>query len=265
MMMLRSTRAPESDRRQIINTGVHYSWGGGTRGFVIWNNKRPHDHVATFDAASRFDAWQRFKSLESEAQERRRRRASSIARWGRRLAFVGLPMLAAGLLVVMLVFGAEEPDVRSVARSDAAAAGERFKNVAGDYRLRLPAGWIAEERSTATEVRSPDHAVTVLIEMAPDGDIVAVSPAVFETLTAAWTDVHLEAPLTRRIGGAPRVSVGGTATDGSGESVRFLAIALDAGVRNFAISVSVPQDWYPVGALSEIDQIVGSLKTQTDP
>ena len=263
MTMFRSAHAPQADGRKIINAGAHYSWGGGPEGFVIWENKRPHDDVATFDAASRFVAWQRFKSLESKAQERHRRRISSIARSGRLLAFVGLPLLAAGLLVAMLVFGAEEPDVQSPSPTDATAAGERFRNIAGDYRFSLPAGWIAEERSTATEVRSPDDAVRVLIEMAPEGDIVAVAPEVFETLTAAWTGVHVEAPPTRRDGATQRVSVGGTATDASGEPVRFLAIALDAGVRNLAISVSVPQDWDPAGGLPEIHQIVGSLKTQT--
>ena len=258
MTLSPSTDAPENDGRETINVGVHYSWGVGHAGFEVWDNKRPDDPVATFDDASRYSAWQRFKSLESAAQERHRRRASRIARWGRRFALVGVPVLAAGLLAAMLVRGNDRSGLHDGSRGDA-VTGTWFRNTAGDYRFRLPAGWTAQERSTATEVRSPDGAVDASIDVVSGGDIADVAPRVFGSLTSGWTDVQVESPV-QRSGSVPGHRVNGIATDASGRPIRFLGIVIDTGARNLAMSVSVPQDWDPVATLPEIDQIIDSLK-----
>ena len=261
-MTLSATRLPHDAGTRVINAGVRYSWGGHSEGFMVWHNERPNDPVATFDALSRFEAWKRFRHLEAEAEAQHGRRIfSSDARWRRRLVYIGLPTLVVGLLVAVLVIRSEWSD-EGAGRENGGSVDPAFASVADDHRVRLPPGWTTTQRSEITELHSPEGSVSVSITTAPEGTIAEIARAGFQTLTEAWTDVRIGSAKEQRIGEATAISVDGTATDDSGEPVRFMSIALELDARSFSVSVLALRGWTS-SRKREVNEIVASLSHES--
>jgi hypothetical protein len=54
--------------------------------------------------------------------------------------------------------------------------------------------------------------------------------------------------------------VSGTAIDETGRSIRFMALVVDSGERNHAISIAVPRTWDPVTFMPAIEELLSSFK-----
>jgi hypothetical protein len=254
----RAPLAPERRDTETLGSGTRYSWGRRGDAFYVWDKRAPGESRGhSSEAAARRE----FRWLEQETKIKRKRRLVHI------LLGAGLVSVAAApALIVMLADGSEEPSP-TVSERDAGSAvdarvdsSERLTNDEGGYGFRVPDGWTAETSRSFSQVSDPSGQATISVLVAPEGDIDAVSDTSLATTTADWTDVQAEAPQDRAVGEFPAVSVGGTATDTSGEPIRFLSIVIDSGERNHAIWVSVPETGGASTFLPAIEQILGSFK-----
>ncbi len=256
--------APTVDpRATFVRSGTRYSWGLVHGSYAVWKGRRARRPIEVYDRDSMADAERRFKDLEATARLRSARRRSFVGRWGRRLA-VGAIVVALGVSVGALLGslqgwgGDAEPSLKGGAVTEAI----RYDDPSGGFSMRVPAGWnVVTSASGATQLVSQDGDVTVSIESMPAGDLGEVAADFMNSATDGWDDVSFESPVERELGGRPAIAYGGTAVDGSGEEIRFLAIvADDADGEHHGMLVLVPLDWDAATGFAPIEEIASSLK-----
>ena len=138
----------------------------------------------------------------------------------------------------------------------------RSVNDEGGYAFRHPTDWNVAQIGTRTELTDPSGDVSLSIDVAADGEGDQVLTGTLPTLTANWSLVKTEGPILRHVDGRPAVSVGGTGVAG-GHLIRFLAIVIDGGDRNYLLFVSVPQERDPVTVTPQIEATVSSFELLT--
>ena len=197
------------------------------------------------------------------AYTRRRRRT-----WLIRTSLVVAPLLA-GLLVAGFVIGADrrsgdDPGAAGAssshpAQADAVVPTARYANEEGGYAFRLPTDWNVMRNGTRTELADPTGDVSMWMDIAADGQPGDVLTAMLPSLTFTWFLVRPEAPILRKVGRQPAVSAGGTGV-ADGIAIRFLAIVVDGGDRNYTIFASVPQAQDPVTVTPQIEATLSSFE-----
>ena len=213
----------ESGRRYALGRrgDVYCIWEKGTRGEMLEHSWESN-------------ARQEFRWLERQDQRRRSRRLVRLS-VGLALVLTVAASVAIGLYARDWFPSTEQSETTQIEATD------RYVNAPGGYAFRIPEGWNVGASGPTTEVTSPTGAVTVSIQTAPDGDIVAASQDVAEGLTMGWTGTEFELPRARSVGDQlPASSIGGTAVDSNGDPLRFLSIVVDSGASNHAITVRVP-------------------------
>ena len=205
--------------------------------FQIWT-KRGRREVAEYPWEA--DAQQEFVLLEERARLRSRRR------WTRGIVAGTIVFAYASAGAAVFYLNMSSPSSRASTelqpRPPAQQATEpaRVIDTEAGFEFKVPEGWSADSSGSRTVVSSPDRDASVSIAVAPDGDISDSSKEIMANLAVGWVGVRSEMPLVRTVAGQPALSVGGTAIDATGP-IRFLAIVVDGGERNYAIAVSVPR------------------------
>lgn len=233
----------------VIARGRRYILGRSGDRICLWDKKLPDEPFATFEGSLEANARLEFERLERHAREGRRR-------FRRRALLVAIPIIcAAGVVAYVVASDAASSPSDEVASASTSA---RYVNTVGGYTFRYPGGWNLTPSSATTQVSSPDGLVSVSLQVAPAGDLSAVSGSFAHTYASSWTEVAYEPPQLRTLGSAPAAFLGGTATD-AGRQVRFLTIVVREGARNYALAVTVPREWDPAALMPSIDTIVTSF------
>ena len=246
---------------ETLGSGTRYSWGRRGDAFYVWDKRRPGESRGHSSEAG---ARREFRWLEQETKIQRKRRL------GRVLLAVGLLSVAAApALIVMLEDGAQEPPsaVSERAGNGVGAvidSSQRLTNDEGGYGFRVPEGWTAQTSRSSSQLHDPSGEAKISVLVAPEGDVDAVSETALVSISEDWTDVQAEAPQDRIVGELPAVSIGGTATDASGTTIRFLSIVIDSGEGNHAIWVSVPETGGASPFLPAIEQVLASFRPLED-
>lgn len=257
-----TTDAFAVDRRAaFVRSGTRYSWGLIEGSYAVWKGRRARRPIEVFDLDSRADAERLFKDLEAAARLRSARRRSFVARWARRLA-IGAVGVGLGVSVGAVLGSLQGPGDDVAPGPASLTEAIRYDDPAGRFSMRVPAGWsVVPSVSGATQLIGDDGEVTVSIEPLPSGDLGEVAAEFLSSSTAGWDDVALESPVERELGGRPAIAHGGTAVDGSGGQIRFLAVVADDGESaHHGMMVLVPLDWDAAGGFTTIEEIVSSLK-----
>jgi len=202
--------------------------------------------------------------MQAEAQHRRRRRLIR--------ASLIVPPLVVGIVVASFYIpagwgsrddrgdggttGARTTPSGSV---DAGVQTARYVNEEGGYAFRHPADWNVTQLGTRTMLSDPSGDVALWMDITADGESDQVLEAMLPSLTSDWSLVQPEAPIHRSVSEAPAISVGGIA-EAAGRPIRFLAIVVGAGDRNYMIFVSVPQERDPVTVTPQIEGTVSSFE-----
>lgn len=142
--------------------------------------------------------------------------------------------------------------------SAGAVAWEEFANPDLGYRFLYPSDWDIDESSGSTVLSSADQVVIEFLR-APPGRLTTASDQLLERVTApfgGFTTVAKEAARTAQ--GYPSTSVGGTARDAVGTSIRFVVTTIMGPDANHAIVVRFPES--DPGDLDAIVQIIGSFR-----
>jgi hypothetical protein len=197
------------------------------------------------------------------AYTRRRRRT-----WLIRTSLIVAPLLV-GLFVAGFLIRADrgsggDPGTAGAsashpAQADTGVPSARYVNEDGGYAFRPPAGWNVTRDGTRTELADPTGDVDMWMDIAADGETDEVLAALLPSLTFTWFLLHTEAPIIRQVGRQPAVSAGGTGV-ADGIAIRFLAIVVDGGDRNYTIFVSVPQAQDPVTVTPQIEAALSSFE-----
>jgi hypothetical protein len=141
--------------------------------------------------------------------------------------------------------------------STAAVTWEGYANGDLGYRFSYPSDWDIEVSSQATVLSDTTDQVVVTFLRAPAGRL---APASDQLLEATFTGAETLAPETTRTEqGYPSRSVGGTARDAVGTSIRFVVITIGGPDGNRAIVVRFPTDPDP-NDLDAILQVIGSFR-----
>jgi hypothetical protein len=129
------------------------------------------------------------------------------------------------------------------------------------YLFSYPNSWALSPSGQDAMLVSPDGDVVLSFGLAPIGSLERASDGVVESLTTGYGDVRLVAgDVERTEQGERSLVVGGTATDGNGDLIRFLAITIQGSDRNRAITVHFSADSDPVAVLPSIREIVASYR-----
>lgn len=136
-----------------------------------------------------------------------------------------------------------------------------YTNAQAGYLFHYPDDWDVGRSPTATVLSDPAGQVVISFDSAPPGSLQGVSDRVVEELTNAYVGSEI---IAKDIGetpqGYPSIVVGGTATDGSGVSIRFLVVTIDGpDANNRAISIRFPADTDP-DDLGAVLAVVGSFR-----
>jgi hypothetical protein len=205
-------------------------------------------------------SYEELREMRAELRQRRRKRFI-------RASLILPPLIAATVVGVFAVrdgwFSGDEGGAAGhrtsvSALTDAGVPTARSVNDEGGYAFRYPTNWIVDPLGSRTELTDPSGDASVSMDVAPDGRSDQVLTSLLPTLTANWSLVKTEGPILRHVGRDPAISVGGTAVAG-GRLIRFLAVVIDGGDRNYLISVSVPQERDPVTITPQIEGIVSSF------
>jgi hypothetical protein len=196
-----------------------------------------------------------------KAEARRRRR-----KWLIRASLI-VPPLTVGIIVASFYIPAwwGSGDDRGAGgttgagTSDAEIQIARYVNEAGGYAFRHPVDWNVTQLGTLTEMSDPSGDVNLWMDITAEGESDQVLEAILPSLTSNWSLVRSEAPIRRRVGGEPSISVGGIG-EAAGRPIRFLAIVVDAGDRNYMIFVLVPQERDPVTVTPQIEGTLSSFE-----
>ena len=196
-----------------------------------------------------------------KAEARRRRR-----KWLIRASLI-VPPLTVGIIVASFYIPAwwGSGDDRGAGGRTAAGTSDpeiqtvRYVNEAGGYAFRHPADWNVTQLGTLTEMSDPSGDVNLWMDITAEGESDQVLEAILPSLTSNWSLVRSEAPIRRRVGGEPSISVGGIG-EAAGRPIRFLAIVVDAGDRNYMIFVLVPQERDPVTVTPQIEGTLSSFE-----
>lgn len=236
----------------MLETGRWYVLAQRDDVFCIWKRGRRGEIV---EHRWEENARQEFRWLERQARlgtRRRRVRLSVTAAIG---CLVAVPIAIAASTD-------DGPDrshqVPRPAPSDAVV------NAAGGYGFRVPEGW-SIDGSDSTAVLTNAAGVNISIDVAPSGDAGSAAAAVVKDMSAGWSETQIEPARPRTVGSMPAISIGGTAIEQSGGSVRFLAIVVDSGTRSHAIRVVVPEGAGPETFLPSIEGLLASFEPLGEP
>jgi hypothetical protein len=144
--------------------------------------------------------------------------------------------------------------------STAVVTWEGYANGDLGYRFSYPSDWDIEVSSRATVLSDTADQVVVTFLRAPAGRLAPASDQLLERITATFTGAETLPPETTRTEqGYPSRSVGGTARDAVGTSIRFVVITIGGPDGNHAIVVRFPIETEEV-ALNTVLQIIGSFR-----
>ncbi|HEX2029996.1 MAG TPA: hypothetical protein VHL78_01150 [Actinomycetota bacterium] len=139
-------------------------------------------------------------------------------------------------------------------------ATERFVNQEGRYSFYHPPDWEVEEDETVTRVLSPEEHTSVTFGLGAEGDLEAAETEFVERVQATYRRVELFALQQRDVGPYPALSVAGIGTNPEGVRVRFLAITVRAGERNYSIGVFTAAGSDPDEVVPPTQEIVNSFR-----
>ncbi|MCD6022890.1 MAG: hypothetical protein K0R20_2600 [Actinomycetia bacterium] len=144
--------------------------------------------------------------------------------------------------------------------STEAVTWEGYANPDLGYRFSYPSDWGIDMSSGDTVLSDPVDQVVVTFLRAPPGRLAAASDQLLERITETFTGVDTLVPETTRTEqGYPSRSVGGTARDAVGTSIRFVVITIGGPDGNRAIVVRFPADPDP-DDLDAIVQVIASFR-----
>ncbi|HEX6580366.1 MAG TPA: hypothetical protein VF195_05805 [Actinomycetota bacterium] len=141
-----------------------------------------------------------------------------------------------------------------------AITSEDYTNDGLGYRFSYPSDWAIEASSQATVLSDTADQVVVTFLRAPPGRLAPASDQLLQRITATFTGAETLATETARTEqGYPSRSVGGTARDAVGTSIRFVVITIGGPDGNRAIVVRFPTDPDP-DDLDAVVQVIGSFR-----
>lgn len=256
--------ARDRDTMTVLHAGRHYSMGQIGDSFIVWEHRHPRDPVAVLGPDGRPEAYRLFRTLESAARQRWGYRRSRTVRWVRRLTGATVVLAISGAIVGLIVFGPDARDRLAGTTGDEPVGvqevASRYEDPVGGYSVVVPAGWRITPLATGAELSDPAGDVTIAISSLPAGALDRAVAAFVESSTAGWSDLSLEPPREVAELGLPGTSLGGTAVDASGTSVRFLAIVLEGPERHHGLMVQVPPDWDAADGFAAVAEVVSSLQ-----
>jgi hypothetical protein len=135
-----------------------------------------------------------------------------------------------------------------------------YTNEQAGYLFDYPDDWNVSASPTATVLSDPEGQVVISFDGAPPGSLQEASDGVLEQLTNAYVSPKIVAT---EYGSTPQeypsIVVGGTATDASGGSIRFLVVTIEGPEENRALSIRFPADTDP-DDLGAVLAVVGSFR-----
>ncbi|MDQ4108690.1 MAG: hypothetical protein M3138_07810 [Actinomycetota bacterium] len=135
-----------------------------------------------------------------------------------------------------------------------------YANAQAGYLFSYPDDWVVSASPTATVLSDPQGQVLVSFDGAPSGSLQEASDGVLEQLTNAYVSPKIIATeYSSTPQEYPSIVVGGTATDASGASIRFLVVTIEGPEENRAVSIRFPADTDP-DDLGAILAVVGSFR-----
>jgi hypothetical protein len=135
-----------------------------------------------------------------------------------------------------------------------------YTNEQAGYLFSYPDDWEVSASPTATVLSDPEGQVVVSFDGAPSGSLQEASDGVLEQLTNAYVSPKVIATdYSSTPQEYPSIVVGGTATDASGASIRFLVVTIEGPEENRALSIRFPADTDPAD-LGAVLAVVGSFR-----
>ncbi len=170
------------------------------------------------------------------------------------LGWLLLALAAAGLTygLVTLFTADQGPDYRF--------ATEQHVNQRGRYLFYHPPDWEVKDEGTVSRVTSPGGETLVTFGLGPEGDLEAAETAFVTELQNQYRGVDLQALEVQQVGPNPAVSVAGTGRNNEGVRLRFLAITVGVGGRNFSIGVFTAANSDPQKVVPPSQEIVNSFR-----
>ncbi|MEX2458228.1 MAG: hypothetical protein WD770_04520 [Actinomycetota bacterium] len=119
------------------------------------------------------------------------------------------------------------------------------RNQAAGYAFDYPKTWTVRDAGTATIVTHPESVALVSFGLGPDGELANASEVLVEEIRENQDEIRAGDPRPHRIAGREAVAVNGTGKNRRGEPIRFLAVTVHAGNRNYSIVMFVAADADP--------------------
>jgi hypothetical protein len=137
---------------------------------------------------------------------------------------------------------------------------EGYANDDLGYRFSFPSDWAIEASSRTIVLTDTVDQVVVAFRRAPPGRLTPASDQLLERITATFSGYETVATETARTAqGYLSTSVGGTARDAVGTSIRFLITTIKGPDGNRAIVVRFPME-ADAGDLDAIVNVIGSFR-----
>lgn len=139
-------------------------------------------------------------------------------------------------------------------------ASAALANDVGGYRLEYPTSWTATAMGSTTKFTSPANDVVVGIGKAQPGPLRRAARLFAATVTGSYEGASVDGRVRQKIGDRDSVAFAGRATNASGTELRWLAVTVNRGQRNFGISVFTSDNSDPAAVLPLLHSLVASLE-----
>jgi len=138
---------------------------------------------------------------------------------------------------------------------DAPAGFDSYRNRAG-YSFAYPHAWNLDERGSAVEILAPDASVAMSFGVAPEGDVRVGMGELLDAIEARYEVQEVRGPNDATVGTEDGVSVTGSAVNDDGVDLDFTALVIDAGARNFAVTVFAAENADDSEAQAVLDSFI---------
>ena len=205
--------------------------------------------------------WERLRDARLPYAPPRRRRAATAYIVG---LLIGGGLIAALLIAVTIAFLPSQAPPSATAPSPNADVAlldpSMHVNELGGYSFAAPAGWVIEDRGSASRLTSPDEDVVMSFGAGRSGSLDDALQALMDSIRRVYANVNVGAPQATEIDRRPALMVSGSLENAADVQVRFLGIAIQLGGQNRLIGVFVSQPADPAEVLPAVEDVIGSFE-----
>ncbi|MDP9067382.1 MAG: hypothetical protein M3N53_03400 [Actinomycetota bacterium] len=179
----------------------------------------------------------------------------------RTIAIGSVLLLALVVAIVLAVTANGEADRPAGERPASEPELSMLENEDGSYEVSYPPGWSPRTSATRTIITSPDGDAVVGVGLGTEGKLQDTARNLLASLRRSYDGLTIDARRSESFGDKRAFLVSGSAKNLSGVALRWLAVSLREGERNFTVTIFSDANARPEQLIPPLESIVSSIRS----